>query len=103
MSLPQVRVGNWIKTDEDSWCSLDHIIEVCIKYQGRETRQDDDYEVCIIVAITDFWLPNSEEKKQARDHQNFFNQMSDQQERDIFRGSRADCEQIVQQILTPKV
>ena len=103
MNIPKVRKGNWVKTDEGGYVNVDHIIEVELKYQGRETRQDDDYEVVIMLPVTDFWLPNSEDKEIAKKHDNFFNQMSDQQHRDIFRGKKVECEQVIEQILAPKV
>ena len=53
--------------------------------------------------MTDLWLPNSEDKEVAKQHHNFFNQMSDQQKRDIYIGPKEDCEQVIRIIMLPEV
>lgn len=97
--VPTVRFRDWIKTDEDSWVSLSAISEVCIEYQGSEVKDEDVYDVQLILKTADFWLPNSEDKEIARKHSNFYNQMSDPQRRDIYMGTKEECEQIVKQII----
>lgn len=97
--LPIVRVGDWVKTDEDSWVSLSAISEVCLEYQGSETKEEDYYNVQLILKTADLWLPNSDDREVAMKHGNFYNQMSDPQRRDIYLGTKEECEQIVKQII----
>ena len=105
IDLSEVRIGNWIRTDDFSYVHINAITEICLEYQGPETKQDqtDDYEVTVLTEMTDLWLPNKQDREIARKHNNFFNQMSEQQRRDIFRGTKADCEQVIRIIMMPEV
>ena len=98
-----IRENNWIKTDDSSWVHLNAITEICIEYEGKETRDEDYYGVSVLTKMIEFWLPNSEDKEVAKKHHNFFNQMSDQQKRDIFLGSKSDCELVRKIIMMPEV
>ena len=98
-----IRRNNWIETDDSSWVHINAITEICIEYQGSEVRDEDYYEVSVLTKITEFWLPNSEDKEVAKKHHNFFNQMSDQQKRDIFRGPKEDCKRVAEIIMMPEV
>ena len=98
--VPIVRYYDFIETMEDTWVSLNAISEVCIEYQGSDVKEEDDYDVQLILNSTDFWLPTSEERKIALEHKNFYNQMSDQRRRDVFRGTHKECELIVDQIIS---
>ena len=98
-----IRKGNWIVTDDSSWIHLNAITEICLEYEGSETRDEDYYQVSVLTKMTEFWLPNSEDREVAKKHHNFFNQMSDQQKRGIFLGGKNDCNRVVEIIMIPEV
>ena len=103
--LSAVRIGNWIRTDDLSYVHLSAITEICLFYQGPEVAKEetDDYEVTILTKMTDWWMPSDKERKNALAHGNHYNQMSDQQRRDIFRGTKKECEQVIRIIMLPEV
>ena len=101
--MEQVRDGDWVRCLEDNWVALDHIAEIEIKYQGSETVEEDDYEVELTLKAFDLWLPNKEDKEIARKNANFYNQMSDPHTREVFRGTKEECYEIVNQITQQRV
>ena len=102
-NLSEVRIKNWIRTNDWSYVHLSAITEICLKYQGSEVKEEDCFEVSVLTKMTDFWLPNSEDKEVAKKHHNFFNQMSDQQKRDIYIGTKEECEEVIRIIMLPEV
>ena len=98
-----IRKYNWIKTDDSSWVHLNAITEICLEYEGSETKEEDYYEVSVLTKMVEFWLPNSEDKEIAKKHHNFFNQMSDQQKRGVYLGSKENCKIVIEYIMMPEV
>ena len=97
--VPTVRIGNFVKTTDSTWVAIDSIVEIELKYEGKDGADDDYYSVEIMLNVSDFWLPNTQERLTARKHGNFFNQMSDLHHRDVFVGTKADCEKVIDSIL----
>ena len=99
--IPQVLQNGWVKTIENSWVARNAIAEISIEYQGRDGYDDDDWEVVILLNINDLWLPGPlpEEKIKPSDVGKFYRQINDQQRRDVFRGTMAECEDVSKQIM----
>ena len=98
----QYRIGNFVRTDEESFVNLDHIMEVRIEPLGDtndpRTWQKDEYEVQIVLANNDMWLPDKTTWTEGPKHSGHL-QMSEMQMRDVAKGTKAECESIVAQIL----
>ena len=98
-----IRKYNWIVTDDSSYVHLNAITEICLEYEGSETKEEDYYEVSVLTKMVEFWLPNSEDREVAKKHRNFFNQMSDQQKRGVYTGSKENCKTVIEYIMLPEV
>ena len=98
-----IRKYNWIVTDDSSWVHLSAITEICLEYEGSETKEEDYYEVSVLTKMVEFWLPNSEDREVAKKHHNFFNQMSDQQKRGVYTGTKEQCKTVIEYIMLPEV
>ncbi len=91
----------WVKTTDNSWVARSAIAEISFEYQGRDGYDDDDWEVVILLNINDLWLPGPlpEEKIKPSDISKFYRQINDQQRRDVFRGTRDECEKVAEIIM----
>ena len=99
MAVPKVRIGDFIKLREKDWVSLRSIVEISINYQGKEGMNKDDYEVQLLLNISDYWLPGPLPEENIRDIDKFYRQINDPCIREVFRGTMKECEAVVDQIL----
>ena len=100
MKIPyQVVFSDWVKTTDNSWVARNAIAEISLEYQGRDAYDDDDWEVVLLLNINDLWLPGPLPEENPRDVHKFYRQINDQQRRDVFRGTRDECQSIVDQIM----
>lgn len=98
----QYRIGDFVRTDEESFVNINHIMEVRIEPRGDtnnpKTWQEDDYEVQIVIAINDMWLPDRDAWNEGAKHAKFL-QMTELQHRDVMHGTKVECEGVVAEIL----
>ena len=99
MVLPQVRFGAWIK-HEEGYSPLHRIMNLDILPQGDsnhpDTKNKDEFYVEVTLDWLDLWLPDK--AMWAADRAKHL-QMSEYMKFEVFRGTRKECEAIVQQII----
>ena len=98
----KVRYGNFIRTTDWSFVNLDHIIEINIETQGDsnhpDTKYQDAFYVEVILSQNEYWVPDKESWTKGALHGNSL-QFSSMQERVVFRGTLAECESVIAEIL----
>ena len=101
MGVPKVRYGDWVKTEE-GYSRLDKILNIDILPQGDsnhpDTKNQDAFYVELTLDWLDLWLPDKDAWTTGAKHANHM-QMSEYLKLEVFRGNRAECEEIVQQIV----
>ena len=91
--------NGWVKTTDNSWVARSVIAEISIEYQGRDAYDDDDWEVVLLLNVNDLWLPGPLPEENPRDISPFYRQINDQQRRDVFRGTKVECEKVAKIIM----
>ena len=100
MQIPQIRVGDFFK-HEEGYSRVDKILNLDILPQDDphdpRTHDNDAFYVEVILDWLDLWLPDKEmwTAKHAKHLQ-----MSEFQHFTVFAGTRAECEAVVQQIVS---
>ena len=99
MGVPQVRFGNWLK-HEEGYSPLDKVLNLDILPQGDsnhpDTKHKDEFYVEVTLVWLDLWLPDKAMWSAERAKHL---QMSEYLKLEVFRGNRAECEEVVQQIV----
>ena len=98
----QFRIGDFVRTDEQSWVNIRHIMEVRVEPRGDtnhpNTWKEDDYEVQIVIAMNDMWFPDKDAWEEGAKHASFL-QMTELQHRDVMHGTKEECESVVKEII----
>ena len=101
MNTPQVRFGDWIKTDE-GWVQYRYIIEIDIIPQGDSnhpaTKDQDAFYVELTIDMVDKWVLDRDAWERGATHSDVL-QLNDYHKREVFRGNKVECEAIVKEII----
>ena len=99
--IPQVRFGDWIKTDE-GYIPICNVLCMDIEPQGDsnhpDTKNQDAFYVELTLAWQDIWMPDKKKWEKGPKHANYL-QMSDYLKVEVYRGRLAECEEVVKQII----
>ena len=94
----RVRFGDWIKTTENSYVKIQHVVELeLLQVENPRDKNADDFEVKIMLTANEFWLPDKQVWEDGSKSHSI--QISDPHHRDIFRGTRSECEKVIGEII----
>ena len=103
MRYSNYRFGDFVRTDEESWVNINHIMEVRLEPRGDmnhpDTKHKDEYKVEIVLAMNDLWYPSGPKWSEDGKPDSIF-QMSDLQTRDVCKGTKAECQSVIWQIIS---
>lgn len=101
MLAKQVRFGDFVK-HEDGYSPIDKILCIDIVPQGDtnhpDTKNQDAFYVEITLDWLDLWLPDKKTWEKGPKYSGHL-QASEYMKFEVFRGTEAECEEIVQQII----
>lgn len=98
MAVPQVRFGDWLK-HEEGYSPIDKVLCVEVVPQGDSNHPATKDTDAFFVEVTLIWQDVSLPPKLEWERSTKYLELSDYLKLEVFRGTGAECEEIITQII----